>query len=130
MAAPNRQLKILLVEDESIPMFVHKSMLEQMDYQPDTAENGEEAVALCTSNYYDVIFMDIGLPDINGIEVTARLRKIEAENNEQKQRAQVIGLTAYSVKEVQDKCKEAGMDKVFAKPVTPELLKATLIEIK
>jgi CheY-like chemotaxis protein len=115
----SKPLKILLVEDEPIAMLVHRCMLEDMEYKPDVAENGKEALALAT-NDYDLILMDIGLPDMDGIKVTAEIRHLEKKEN--KKRSCIIALTAYSLEEVRDKCFAVGMDDIASKPIEANAL--------
>jgi CheY-like chemotaxis protein len=93
-------------------------MLEAMGYKPDIANNGTQAIEMAANNY-DLIFMDIGLPDINGFAATVEIRRRESGNQK---RAFIIGLTGYLLEEVQAKCLEAGMDNVAAKPITTEQL--------
>lgn len=116
-----KPLKILLVEDERIAMLVHRTMLEKLGYSPDTAEDGQSALAWSANNY-DVIFMDIGLPDMSGIEVTAEIRQRENSLNH----ARIIGLTGFLIEEVEAKCLAAGMEEVIAKPVSVEKLSQIL----
>lgn len=114
---PSKPLKILLVEDERIAMIVHSKMLEKLGYLPDTAEDGQAALA-SAANGYDVILMDIGLPDMTGIEATAEIRQRENGSH----RAHIVGVTAYVLEEVKEKCLAAGMDEVIVKPMSIEKL--------
>lgn len=120
----NQNCKILLVEDEKVVMYVHTTMLHDLGFTPDTAETGMAALALC-QNEYDLIFMDIGLPDINGIEVTTRIRECEQAKNNIK-RPSIVALTAYEIHEVYDECMKAGMDEVANKPITKDRLMALI----
>lgn len=113
----NKSLKVLLVEDEKIALMVHKRMVEQLGYQLDVAEDGQKALAL-VSNGYDVILMDIGLPDMTGMEVTAKIRQREGGTH----KAYIVGVTAYMLEEVEEQCLAAGMDGVIAKPMSAEKL--------
>lgn len=114
--SPNKSLKILLVEDEKIAIVVHSKMLEKLGYQPDVAENGQEALSLA-ANEYDVILMDIGLPDISGVEVAAKIRQCEGSH-----RARIVGVTGYLAEEVEGECLAAGMEEVVTKPLSSEKL--------
>lgn len=100
-------------------MFVHRKMLTDMGYMLDIAKNGKKALDKSINNY-DLIFMDIGLPDINGIEVTAEIRRCKKEEN--KKRSCIIALTAYSVEEIGDKCFAVGMDNLASKPIDEDEL--------
>jgi len=107
--------KILLVEDEKIALMVNSKLISALGHTHDTAENGTDAVAM-SQNGYDIIFMDIGLPDFNGIEATKKIRAFEASNNMKK--AKIIALTAFNLSEVGDECFAAGMDDIANKPRT------------
>lgn len=120
VASKNKQLKILLVEDEALVMKVHCMMLKNMGYTPDMAVTGEDAIAMSHKDY-DIIFMDIGLPGVSGTEATAEIRRLENENG--KKQAYIVALTGYGRdQEVQEKCQAAGIDIVHTKPITAEKL--------
>ena len=71
------KLQALLVEDEPYAQIATKSNLEQVDFNVDVVKSGEEAIVLIKNKYYDVIFMDIGLPGMDGAMTTHEIRKIE-----------------------------------------------------
>jgi len=119
-------LKILLVEDESIPMLVHQMMLTELGHTPDKAEDGQKALDLACKNY-DLILMDIGLPDINGFEVTLRIRQMEYK--QERARAYIVALTAYSLVEIREECLVAEMDEVILKPVAAQRLQELLDKV-
>ena len=116
-----KQPWILLVEDEPIVQKVHSSLLEKFGCHVDLAENGEQALAK-SINDYDIIFMDVGLPDISGIDVT---KKIRLEINREKQ-IPIIVLTGYVQEDIKNQCLAAGADAVFTKPISSEKLKMVL----
>jgi two-component system, OmpR family, aerobic respiration control sensor histidine kinase ArcB len=111
MEITKKGLKILLVEDEPIVMMVHCTMLRNLGYIPDTAVTGKEALEKVI-NGYDLIFMDIGLPDMSGIEVTKEIRRHEDPITKTK----IIALTGYKQEEIHLQCYEVGMDGVLLKP--------------
>ncbi len=118
-------LTILLVEDEPIPMLIHQLMLADLGYKKvDTAKNGQQALCL-SANQYDLILMDIGLPDLNGFEVTSNIRQKEYSNKQ----AYIVGLTAYSLEEIKNKCLMTGMDEVISKPITAVQLRQLLDKV-
>lgn len=123
MQTRERSLKILLVEDNIIAVKVNKAMLEQIGCIVDVAEDGRKALAMGQEEY-DLIFMDLGLPYLSGVEVTVQLRQLEKTTNSKK--IPIVGLTAYDLKEVENECLSAGMDAVISKPATAEVLKGTL----
>jgi CheY-like chemotaxis protein len=116
-----KKIKILLVEDEPIAMIVNKGLLKNLGHVVDTAVNGREAIAKA-ANDYDLIFMDVGLPDIDGIEATKEIRSHE----DQAKRAVIVALTGYAQKKVYEKCREAGMNDVLLKPTDETHLKHIL----
>lgn len=114
------KIKILLVEDEPIVAKVHRAMLEKSGYLVTVATNGNTAVTLAKSNLFNIIFMDIGLPDISGFDVTKNIRELHRIKNLY---IPIIGLTGYVQPEYKTKGLEAGMDAVETKPIKMEELK-------
>lgn len=115
--------KILVVEDEPISQQVVQRMLEQANCQVDIAANGERAIKLFCSTCYQLIFMDIGLPDKSGIEVTQEIRMIEQKMGSAS--TPIIALTAQR-EEIATACLAAGMNAVLNKPLLPEQLNTVL----
>lgn len=106
-------LNILLVEDEPINQKVVQMMLDKIGCRHDSATTGAEAIELAKKNSYDLIFMDIQLPDFNGIEVTQKLRGIGVN-------APIIATTAYSFEDELHNFIIAGMNDVLLKPFRQE----------
>ena len=113
---------ILLVEDNAVNQKVAKILLSELNCQVDLAENGQIAINLLYNNRYDLVFMDISLPDMSGIEVTNELRR--RENN--KRRVPVIALTADSTLSDNEKLLTMGIDDYLIKPYTLEQLDSML----
>ena len=111
MTTPKNAKKILLVEDDEMAKTVHVMYLEELGYMPDIAENGQKALELAQKNQYDLILMDIGLPDTTGIDV---VKKIRADGKNQ--RTLIVALTGFAPEDVIASCLAAGMEKVFFKP--------------
>jgi two-component system aerobic respiration control sensor histidine kinase ArcB len=105
--------RILLVEDSALAAQVVVKQLSAMDCIVDLAENGKRGLELAEKNQYDLIFMDIGLPDINGYEVTKRIRLSELK----KPHVPIIALTAHAGEENKKKCIDIGMNAVLTKPL-------------
>lgn len=114
----NKEIKILLVEDTKIIQTITKLMLREFNCHLDIAEYGEKAVKLATKNDYDLILMDIDLPDINGLEATRRIRQAERQT---KHNAVIVALTSHSAISLKSKCLTAGMDYFLQKPLTREV---------
>lgn len=110
------QSRILLIEDHPLTAQITRSILMKLACQVETAANGTEALEKAIAYNYDLIFMDIGLPDMNGNEVARRIRAFEAK---MKRYTPIIALTAH-VDENKEHCIAAGMDAVYSKPLAKE----------
>ena len=108
--------KILLVDDNVLIQFANKQMLEKLGCKVDVADNGKEALKLAEKNYYDLIFMDISMPGLNGFEVTRAIRHGEYRSKE----APIVALTSYADEYVRKECILSGMENMFQKPISSE----------
>jgi CheY-like chemotaxis protein len=109
------------VEDDPLIQKVHRLMLERMGCLVDIATNGYQALAMLDKRY-NAILMDVGLPDMSGIEITAEIRRHE----DTKTRIPIITLTAYVHEETKWECLAAGADEVATKPIKMEALRELL----
>ena len=116
--------KILLVEDYEGNVVVLSYILESMDIEFDVAKTGLEAVNLWKESFYNVVLMDIQMPEMDGFTATKQIRKIEEEKN--LEHTPIIGMTAHALVGDKDKCIEAGMDAYLPKPIVEADLKSTL----
>lgn len=107
--------RVLVVEDNLIAQSVAKAMLNELKCSVDIAESGKIAVDMWKQKNYDLIFMDIGLPDIDGYEVTHIIRIQELPK---KTHVPIIALTAHAGDENKKRCIDAGMNAVLTKPLT------------
>ncbi|WP_133130788.1 response regulator [Legionella yabuuchiae] len=107
--------RILVVEDNPVAQQVAQAVLNRFDCQVDVANNGKEALQLWKPHSYDLIFMDIGLPDLDGYEVTHHIRVQEVSN---KSHLPIVALTAHASEENKERCISAGMNAVLTKPLT------------
>lgn len=114
---------VLLVEDEKIVQMVFSSLLKKFGCKVTLAETGKEALEKANSNGYDMIFMDIGLPDMRGTDVTAEIRHSEKDTH-----TPIVAVTGYSIGDVKDECDAAGIDAIYNKPVSINELKNILIK--
>jgi CheY-like chemotaxis protein len=110
---------VLLAEDNPVNQLLITRLLEKRGHSVVVAANGREALAALEEESYDLVFMDIQMPDMDGIEATAAIR--EKENNSGKHQP-VIALTAHAMKGDQERCLEAGMDDYLSKPIRPQEL--------
>ncbi len=107
--------RILVVEDNLIAAKVTEAILSQLDCQIDVVNDGKSALAFVEKNNYDLILMDIGLPDENGYDVTRRIRlKLRPRNL----LLPIIGFTAHILEEKKSECIENGMNAIYSKPLT------------
>lgn len=109
---PDAQYRILLVEDHPLAADIAKIILLDLNCEVDIASNANEAIAQTEKNTYDLIFMDIGLPDVDGYEVTKQIRK--------NKRVPIIALTAHADKQDREECLKSGMDAILIKPLFKE----------
>jgi CheY-like chemotaxis protein len=104
-------LKILLAEDNLINQKVALQMLKKIGFEADLAANGQEAISALERQPYDIILMDIQMPEMDGIEAAKKIR--ERWPNGPK----IIAITAYALEGDREKCIEAGMDDYISKPI-------------
>ena len=114
-----KEIQILLVEDYPTNQQVAMRHLSKAGYQVDLAEDGSQAVKSYKRKYYNLIFMDIEMPIMDGYAATQEIRKIETRNLEQStiQRVPIIAMTAHAVKGFRERCLKTGMDDYIPKPV-------------
>jgi PAS domain S-box-containing protein len=106
--------RILVAEDNHINMKVAQKILEKLGYRADGVYNGKEALEALESIPYDLVIMDVQMPELNGLEATKALRRKEARNGGH---IPVIAMTAHATKGDPEKCLAAGMDEYISKPV-------------
>ncbi|HKL83326.1 MAG TPA: response regulator [Desulfobacter sp.] len=104
-----------MAEDMASNQKVVKLFLKSTPVTLDIAENGRTAVEKFTSNPYDLVLMDIEMPEMDGISATQAIRKLEQENGTKK--IPVIALTSHAFREHQEKCFSAGCDGYLTKPI-------------
>lgn len=110
-------LRILLVDDYPINQFVVSELLGKWDIELDFANNGLEALEIVKSKNYDLLLMDLQMPELDGYETT---RKIRESENLQVKNVPVLAITASSHDEIYQKVIEAGMNDIISKPIQSE----------
>lgn len=125
---PDKQpgkLNILLAEDNLINQKVTMIHLKNSGHYVEVADNGKIALDKFMENQYDVILMDIQMPEMDGLEATRAIRKYEKEHPERK-KVRIIALTANVVSREADTCYKAGVDHFISKPFKPQDLSDAL----
>lgn len=122
---PGKQtLNILLVEDDSINQLYQKSLLEKLGHRVVAVYNGQQAFEELTRQNFNMIFMDIQLPGMDGKEITRAIRNGEA--GDAVKNITIIALTAYAMAEDRTEILKAGMDDCITKPVSRKTLQQTI----
>jgi osomolarity two-component system sensor histidine kinase NIK1 len=118
-------LKILLVEDNLMNQKVVMFNLKKLNCEITPVANGREAFEIFRKGSYDLILMDIMLPEMNGYQVTAEIRKFEKLNNVEKP-VTIIALTANTYENDKEKCLTVGMNEYMSKPFSAQQLISTI----
>lgn len=122
--ARRRKVRILLAEDNATNQLVAMRILEKLGFRADVVANGREAIQALESVPYDLVFMDVQMPVMDGFEATHAIR---SGNTEAANRSiPIIAMTAHAMKGDRERCLDAGMDDYISKPITPQALSATL----
>ena len=122
LLAQQYPLSILIAEDNRVNQKVARKILSRLGYEAELVENGAEAVKRLAERPYDVIFMDIQMPEMDGITATQEIFKLYAGRT----RPYIFAMTAYAMKGDREKLLQAGMDDYISKPVRLESLTAAL----
>ncbi len=115
-------IHVLVVDDEPFNREVARDQLESVGIIVDTAEDGNEAIALAQYTAYDAILMDMQMPSMDGLDATRHIRQLEGHS-----KTPIIAITANAFAEDKARCLEAGMDDFLTKPLYPEMLFSTLL---
>lgn len=114
--------RVLVADDYFINQEVTQNILELMSIEVDLAENGREAVKKHQERNYDLILMDIQMPDVDGFEATRTIRSFENG----KKHTPIIALTANAISGDKERCVAAGMDDYISKPIETDKLEDLL----
>jgi PAS domain S-box-containing protein len=115
--------RVLVVEDNPVNQRVARALLERMGLNPDIAANGREALESLLRQPYDFVFMDLHMPEMNGLDATREIRRLVAAE----QQPVIIALTASTTTRDREACLAAGMDDFLPKPVRSEDLHGRLL---
>ena len=116
-----KPLQILVAEDNHVNQRVVVHMLERMGYRAEVAETGLQVLLKLRDSLYDVILMDVQMPEMDGLEATQQINKLYPTG-----RPQIIGVTANAMKGDRERCLEAGMDDYLSKPIRAIALQTAL----
>ena len=118
-------MRLLIVEDNAVNQKVLALVLSRLGYRADVAGNGLEGLQAVQRTPYDFVFMDVCMPEMDGLEATREIRRWESA---QTSRVHIVGLTANASPEDERKCLSSGMDAYLTKPVRPEAIARAIRE--
>ena len=119
----SESLHFLLAEDGPVNQEVASALFELLGHTCDIASNGLEAVEAFERRTFDVIFMDLDMPEMDGFEAAKRIRELERSRGS---RVPIVAMTAHALKGFRDQCLQAGMDDYLTKPIRPEMLSSII----
>ncbi|HVZ48503.1 MAG TPA: response regulator, partial [Gemmatimonadaceae bacterium] len=115
-------VRVLLAEDNPVNQMVATRMLERLNCRIDVANDGAEAVTMAQRFPYDIVFMDVQMPGVDGLEATRRIRA----GGHPAADVHIVAMTANAMQGDRERCLDAGMDDYVTKPVTPDSLRQAL----
>ncbi len=121
-AVSPRTLRVLVAEDNEVNQVVEKRMLEQLGHTVDIAENGLQAIAALRARTYDVVLLDMQMPELDGLATAARI----VDEWPRASRPRLVALTANAMSGDRERCLAAGMDDYLTKPIRRQALEAAL----
>jgi CheY-like chemotaxis protein len=123
--APDQGLRVLLAEDNPVNQKFAIRAIEKSGHSVIVANNGREAVDAWQHGTFDVVLMDVQMPEMDGLQATATIRELEREGG-METRTPIIAMTANAMKGDRERCLEAGMDGYVSKPVKQQTLFAEI----
>jgi CheY-like chemotaxis protein len=122
LRAPTATARVLVVEDNAVNQKVALTMLGTFGIRADLASNGRDGLQLLKILSYDVVFMDCQMPEVNGYELAAQVRKLDGPNKH----VPIVALTAEVTSGCRERCLEAGMNDFISKPTKLEDIRKAL----
>jgi signal transduction histidine kinase/ActR/RegA family two-component response regulator len=118
-------LRVLVAEDNEINQRVAVKLLERLGVKADLAADGAQAVTKVMEHHYDLVLMDVQMPELDGLSATQEIRRLSPAGGQ----PLIFGLTAHVTMEFRDTCLAAGMNGYLTKPLEPEKLRALIAEL-
>jgi CheY-like chemotaxis protein len=119
-ALQGKPMHALVVEDDRVCALVAQRLLKKLNYSVTTVENGQRALEALKKDQYDIVFMDIQMEEMDGVEATRRIRS--GESGERNRNVPIIALTSYAMSGDREAFLQSGMDGYVAKPVEKNIL--------
>ena len=120
-----RRLRILLAEDNAVNQKLASRLLEKRGHTVTVTENGKAALAALETEFFDLVLMDMQMPEMDGFEATKAIRESE-QRSARGRHIPIIALTAHALKGDQERCLAAGMDAYVSKPIRTSELYETI----
>ena len=118
-----KSLRILVAEDDPLNQKVLMEMLKRLGCKPDAVHDGREVLRALDNQDYDLVLMDVGMPEMDGITATQAIRRLQPDKG-----PKIVAVTAYALAGDREKCLEVGMDDYITKPVQKKELEAILMK--
>ena len=115
-------LSILIAEDNLVNQRLVILLLAKLGYSSDLANNGSEAIDCVHKNSYDLVFMDVSMPEMDGFQATRTIRGLDIRQ------PVIVAMTANAMAEDKEVCLKSGMDDYLSKPIRVEILKEVLVK--
>lgn len=119
--ATTGKLRVLLVEDTPANQMLVTHVLNKQGHKVEVASNGHEAVRLAAQGSFDLILMDVQMPEMDGLQATAAIRALPS-----RPRVPIVAMTAFAMPGDRERCLAAGMDEYLAKPLDVRKLKEVM----
>jgi CheY-like chemotaxis protein len=118
----NHKKRLLLVEDNPISQKVEKKLLSDSGYEVEAVSSALDAIEAVKTNSFDLVLMDVEMPDMDGLTATQKIRQLEPPSN----KIPIIAVTAHSSMKDREKCLASGMNDYIAKPININFMKMTI----